>query len=188
MSSLPWVPLQGPLELLAALDRRWTVAVCTSAGLVLGLVVAVGAIVESLTVALTDTGIRLRRNGRTRAVARSDVDAVFLDGKRLVVLDRASRQVVRDRPEATAAEVERAFRAHGYPWRDRDPYTDLYRRWVPDTPNLPPSVNAVLAAREVMLRGKLDRDVAELRDEVQELGFTVRDEQFRQYWRPLVRS
>jgi hypothetical protein len=46
----------------------------------------------------------------------------------------------------------------------------------------------VLKARELALRKRAGRDVAELRDEAQKLGFVVRDDGVRQYWRPLVRS
>jgi len=71
---------------------------------------------------------------------------------------------------------------------DVDPYADRYRRWVPDTPELPAEANAVLAAREIALKKKARREVRDLREVVEKFGFAVRDEQDRQYWRPLVRS
>lgn len=186
--TLPWVPMGGPLRLIASFEGPWALGLCVVAGLVLGLGLAFVATVEALTVTLTDSQIRLRKDQKSRTIERSDVDAVFVDAKLLVVLDRESRQLVRERHESTAAGLERAFRAHGYPWVERDPYGELYRRWVPDTPEVPPAVNAVLRAREVALQQKVAKDVTELRDEVQKLGFVVRDEGVGQYWRPLVRS
>jgi hypothetical protein len=59
---------------------------------------------------------------------------------------------------------------------------------VPDTPDLPGAVHALLKAREAALKKRAGRDVAELRDEVQKLGFVVRETATRQYWRPLIRS
>jgi hypothetical protein len=187
-ATLPWAPLQGPLKLVASFDKRWVDVVAVGAGLVLGLGFAAAAFAESTKLTLTDTGVELRRNDKTRNVARAAVDAVFVDGKDLVVLDRESRQLVRERYEGKADEVERAFRAHRYPWLPADPYAELYRRWVPDMPDLPPAVNAVLKARAVALTKKIAVDVAELRDDVQKLGYVVRDEGSRQYWRPLIRS
>jgi hypothetical protein len=187
-ATLPWVPLQGPLKLIASFDQRWVDIVCIGAGLVLGLGFAAAGFADSTKLTLTDTDVELRRNDTTRNVARAAVDAVFVDGKDLVVLDRESRQLLRERYEGKAADVERAFQAHRYPWLPADPYVGLYRRWVPDMPDLPPAANAVLKAREVALTKKIPVDVAELRDEVQKLGYVVRDEGSRQYWRPLIRS
>jgi hypothetical protein len=185
---LPWVPLGGPLRLVASLRGPWALAALVGIGAALGLGFAVLAVVESLKVTLTDNAIRLDKDGRSRAVARSEVAAVFVDGKALVVLDRESRQLVRDTCESKPAAVARAFRAHGYPWVEGDPYAELYRRWVPGTPDLPAAADALLKARELALRKRAGRDIAELRDEVQKLGFVVRDDGSRQYWRPLVRS
>jgi hypothetical protein len=185
---VPWKPLKAPLKLIASFDGTWLYVVSLGAGLALGVGLAYAAVVESLKVTVTDAAIRLDKNEKTRTLPRDDVDSVFLDGKYLVVIDRESRQLVRDKHESTAAKVAQAFREHGYPWAEQDPYAELYRRWVPDTPDLPPAVNAVLAAREGVLRQKSGRDIAELREEVQKLGFVVRDEGTRQYWRPFVRS
>jgi hypothetical protein len=185
---LPWVPLSGPLKLIASFRGTWALGILVGIGAVLGLGLAFLAIVESLKVTLTDNGIRLDKDGRARTIARGEVAAVFVDGRTLVVLDRESRQLVRDMCESKPAAIARAFRAHGYPWVDGDPYAELYRRWVPDTPDLPAAANALLKAREVALRKRAGRDVAELRDETQKLGFVVRDDGARQYWRPLVRS
>lgn len=188
LSGLPWIPMRGPLRLVAALDAWWAHAALMLAGVILGLLLAHAAITESLRVTVTDRRLRLDREGKSRTVERAEVSAVFVDGPHLVVLDQASRQLVRERHDSTAAKIARAVRAHGYPWRDRDPYEQLYRRWIRDSPDLPGPVNAVLAARETALRNKVRQDIDELRDEVQNLGFVIRDEGHRQYWRPLVRS
>lgn len=186
---LPWVPFAGPLRLVATLDGGFGRFVVLGAGLLLGVAVAFLAVHEALQVTVADKELRLRLGDLTRTVPRGDVSAVFVDGRQLVVLDRESRQVVRDRLErAGEPRVAEAFRAHGYPWQDRDPYAALFRRWVPDLPDVPAAVNAVLAARAVALANKSATDATELRDEVQKLGYTVRDDGTTQHWRPLVRS
>jgi hypothetical protein len=187
--TLPWVPFGGPLRLVAALDDGWGRVAGVGAGVLLGAALAFIAVQETLKVSVGDDRLTLTLGERTRTVVRGEVDAVFVEGKQLVVLDRESRQVVRERLEnAGSPVVERAFRAHGYPWVARDPYDELFRRWVPDLPDLPAAVNAVLAARAVALSNKSATDATELRDEVQKLGFTVRDDGAVQHWRPLVRS
>jgi len=182
------LPVRPVFRLVGAVDEPWEIAVALAVGLLLGAGVAVLAFTESMTVTLTGAQARFATHDRIRTVPRADVDAVFVDGRRLVVLDRESRQLVRDTHQASAAVLAGAFRAYGYPWRDADPYADLFRRWVPGTPDLPAATNAVLAAREVALKKKAGRDVDDLRDAVEKLGVTVRDEGARQFWRPLVRS
>lgn len=186
--SLRWVPEHGVLRLLDSWRGPLAPLLLGGVGLLAGVVLVVLAVVTTLRVTLTNDWVRLRKDDTTRTVHRDEIDAVFVDGRQLVILDRASRQLVREETEASAADVARAFTAHGYPFVERDPYEDLYRRWVPDTPDLPGAVNALLKARETALRRKAGRDVAELREEVQKLGFVVRDgKSAAQYWRPLVR-
>lgn len=188
LSTLPWIPMRGPLRLIAFFDEWWATVAFLTAGLLLGALFAHTAITGSLRLVVTDRSLRLDLDGESRTIARDLIDAVFLDGPELVVLDRESRQLARERHESTADAIARAMRAHGYPWTGQDPYEQLYRRWVRDGPELPSAVNAVLVAREAALRRKVRRDVVELHDEVQKLGFVVRDDGHRQYWRPLVRS
>ncbi len=184
---LRWTPMRRPLKVIDSFEGPWAAAGLGAAGLLLALLLAYLAILTCLKVTLTDSWIRVEQNDRKRTIDRPDVDAVFVEGKKLVILDRDSRQLLRETSEAGAADMARAFTAHGYPWVEQDPYEELYRRWVPDTPDLPGAVNALLKAREAALKKKAGDDIAELRDEVQKLGFVVRDDAAKQYWRPLVR-
>ena len=182
------VPMRIVFRFVASADRSWEVAIWIAAGFLVGLGVGLVGLTESAKVTLTSAEIRLDRDDRSLTIACDDVTAVFLDGKRLVVLDRESRQRVYESTQAPGPRLASAFRAHGYPWRDSDPYEGLYRRWLPDTPDLPVAVNAVLKVREEALRKNARRDADDLRDDVQKLGFVVRDEGDRQYWRPFVRA
>src|SRR4051812_6027841 len=171
--TLSWVPLGGPLKLVSLLDHGWGAVAAPVVGGLLGVALAWVAFAESLTVTLTDREIRLVKDQKTRVIPSVQVHTVFLDGKQLVILDPESRQLLRDRHEASGTRLAQAFHAHGYRWADHDPYRDLYRRWVRDTPDLPPAVNAVLAARDLALTRNVAADVRELRDEVQKAGYVV---------------
>jgi hypothetical protein len=186
--SLRWVPEHGALRLVDSWDGPLAPLLLGLAGLLLGLVLAGLAIFTTMRATVTDEWIRVQIGDKKRTIGRAEVDAVFVDGKKLVILDRESRQLLREPSEGKAADIARAFTAHGYPWVKADPYEELYRRWVPDTPDLPGAVNALLKAREAALKKKAGDDIAELHDEVQKLGFVVRDgKSAKQYWRPLVR-
>jgi hypothetical protein len=186
--SLRWVPEHGALRLVDSWDGPLAPLLLGGGGLLLGLVLAGLAIVTTLKVTVADEWIRVQKDDKKRTIDRAEVDAVFVDGKKLVILDRESRQLLRETSESKSADIAGAFTAHGYPWVKADPYEALYRRWVPDTPDLPGAVNALLKAREAALKKKAGDDIAELHDEVQKLGFVVRDgKSAKQYWRPLVR-
>jgi hypothetical protein len=180
---LPWVPFAGPLRLIDSIPDPWLQLGAAGLGLVAGGWIGIAAIVESLAVTITDQQVELTIDGRTRTFGRAQIGSVFLDGKDLVLLDPATRELSREKPESSARAVEAGFRAHGYPWTGTDPHLAAYRLWAPDLPGLPDGVNALLSARTRALAKKQKDDAAELLREVGRLGIVVRDEGTRQYWR-----
>lgn len=188
VASLPWAPFQGPFTLIASVaDRPLATAVALLVGGLAGLVVVFLAEHDYVTVTVGDGEITMARGGSSQSVGRASIGAVFLDGKQLVLLGRATEELARqggDLPDAK--RLEDAFLAHGYPWHaDGDPHRDEYQRWVEGTPGLPAGADALLKARARALdKGDKD-DAAELRTELAKLGIVVRDENKRQYWRRL---
>lgn len=185
-----WVPFRGPLKLIAGWDGWWVVAICIALGLVAGVVLAGMALEDTLKVTVTDRSVEFLKNQQTVTVPRERVKVAFLDGKEIVLQDATSRELARekhDQLKSDAKQIPLAFRAHGYPWSDGgDPHADRFRRWIEDEPELPPAVNAVLKARSKAFdqgdKGRADR--RELRDEISKLGYTVKDVEKKQYWRP----
>lgn len=183
VTSFSWVPLPGPLELLARLPEPASTLVAIGLGTAAGLAMAYQGQRETLTVTISPDRVLLTRDGETTEVARRSITAGFLDRKQLVLLGRAGDELARVPSDLDAGRLAKAFESRGYPWRPADPYHDQYRRWVPDAPDLPTGANALLAARERALGRRDKSDVAELRTELARLGIVVRDEQQRQYWR-----
>ncbi|MFG2646653.1 hypothetical protein [Streptomyces sp. NPDC048436] len=186
LSKSPVLPWRDGITFVGSLGRPWQTGVAVGVGLVAGLLLAFTDIDETLKLRLTDAELKAEQHEGTRTVERARVSAVFLDGKELVVLDETSRQVTRGTHKASAATLARAFRAHGYPWRDADPHASLFSRWIPGAPGLPAEAHAVLAARKAALKRKAGEDVRDLGETMQGLGYVVRDEGKDQYWRPLA--
>ncbi|HKA67590.1 MAG TPA: hypothetical protein VKG85_00585 [Actinomycetes bacterium] len=182
------LPMRPLFRLIAAVDRPLEIAIEVGICVLVGLGIAIAAMREATRLTLTDTELRVSTEAGGRTLARADIASVFLDGKTLVALDHESRQLVRETHEMPKPALAAAFERHGYPWQDADPHADRYREWLADAPELPPAVNAVLAARQVALYKKAHQEAGQLRTAVQNLGFVVRDEGARQFWRPLVRS
>jgi hypothetical protein len=185
-----WVPFQGPLKLIAGWDQWWVSVICVVIGLLAGVLLAAMALEDTLKVTVTGQSVEFLKNQKTVTVPREKVAVAFLDGKEIVLQDSTSRELARekhDQLKSEAKQIPAAFRAHGYPWSDSgDPHAHRFRRWVEDEPELPPAVNAVLKARSKAFddgdKGKAD--LRELRDEVTKLGYTVKDKEKKQYWRP----
>jgi hypothetical protein len=171
-----------------SIDRWWEVVVQAAILGALGVLGTVEILRRAATVTVGPDEMGLELGDDRRTVARADVEAIYREGDALVVLDRESRQVFRGDTRAGAAVLERAFREFGYPWRAADPFAELYHRWVPETGLLPVAADAVLSARAVALRKKAGKEAGELREALQKLGYAVRDDGDKQFWRPLVRS
>jgi len=185
VASLPWAPFQGLFELVDSAPEPYATIGAPVLGGLAGLCLAFLGAQESLTVVVADDRVTLQRgDGGVQEIDRGAVAGVFLDGKQLVLLGRATDELAREKSDLGAARLTEAFRAHGYPWlAEGDPYRDEYRRWVPDMPELPTGADALLKARDRALRKGENRDLAELRTELARLGVVVRDEEKRQYWR-----
>jgi hypothetical protein len=181
---LPSGPFHAAFELAASIpEPQGTIGGLVLGGLA-GTAIAYQTVKERITVTVTDDRVNLALRGSVRDFPRASVSAVFLDGKRLVLLGAATEELAREPCELNAVRLGDAFRTHGFAWQgDGDPYREEYRQWAEDTPDLPVSVNALLKARaRALAKGERD-DAAELRAELAKVGIVVRDEKTRQSWR-----
>ncbi|MQA32955.1 YqeB family protein [Modestobacter roseus] len=115
-ADLPWVPFQGPLELIGSLET-WPAWGWPAGGLVVGLLFAGYVIAVSPVLHVDPAEVEVRRRGRVeRVVPRDAVDAVFRRGSHLVIENRAGRVLFDDDVEGDADLVRDAFLAAGWPW------------------------------------------------------------------------
>lgn len=178
--TLERVPFRGPLEMIDSIPEPVATLGALGVGLVIGVLLALTAHSESLTVEVAADQVTLTDGeNRTSTFPRERVSAVFRDGSRLVLLGPDTGELARKPHDLSVPRLAEAFRAHGYPWSDGDPHAEEYRRWVPDMPGLPTGANALFTARN---KAGSD-DSAELRAELAKLGVVVRDDKGKQYWR-----
>jgi hypothetical protein len=184
MVKLPWAPLKIPAKLVDDLPEPAATIGALAIGAIAGLIVAGMAVSEQLTVTVAADRVSLARGGgAVGSMDRAAVDLVFMDGKRLVLLDAAGAELARESSDLPAERLRDAFQEHGYRWAAEDPHRDEYRLWVAPVTELPDSVNVLLTARRKALKDGRTNDVARLRTELARLGFVVREEQKHQYWR-----
>jgi hypothetical protein len=166
---LPVAPLRGLFRAVQGMPEPHNTIGALTLGAAAGLVLAWFVDAESLTVRFTRTEVMLIRPHARAVVPTGEVAVAFRDRDRLVLLGRTGRELAREPAHLSPRRLAPAFRAHGIAWADGDPYADAYRRWIPGSPEVPADANAVFAD--------------ELRGELARLGFVVRDDHKRQYWR-----
>jgi hypothetical protein len=180
---LKWVPFQGPLELVDSIPEPQVTIGAIVLGAIVGMVLAFLAKHESLALTIESGKTVLNKEGTSREFGREQISAVFKESGRLVLLGQRGEELATDQTDLSGKRLETAFREHGYPWTEGDPHADEFRRWVPDTPDLPTGANALFTARSKALEGGESDDIKELRAELAKLGVVVKDEKKRQYWR-----
>ncbi|MEU3933920.1 hypothetical protein AB0E85_18050 [Streptomyces sp. NPDC029044] len=187
--TLPWAPLEGPAELLTSVPEPALTLGTITVGVLGGLLLGFTAVDESLSVRVCDTRVTLAVRGSSQEFTREEISVLFRDGKQLVLLGPDGMERAREHSGLPWQRLADALTEHGYAWAEEDPHRAEFRRWVPGTPGLPPGADALLRARAQARKHEDDaRDARELRDELLRLGVVVRDEEKRQYWRPVRRD
>lgn len=182
------LPLKPVVALIASIDSVPEILANGVLWALIALVVIRAIQRESARIELSASEVRCQLDGELFVAERDEVGAVFLDGKLLTLLGRNSEQLFRGPTQASRARLAAAFTALNYPWRDQDPFADLFQPWSPAAGVLPDAADMLLSARGSALAKKQSASVAELTRSLQKLGVVVREEGKMQYWRPLVRS
>src|SRR5690606_14814255 len=102
LARLPWAPFQGPARLISHFDGTWLRLALMALGGIAGLAVAFIAVRELLTAVIDDSEVRFEKDGKRRAFARSEIAAVFVDGKQLVVLGTSGHELLRENTDEPA--------------------------------------------------------------------------------------
>ncbi|WP_229072947.1 hypothetical protein [Actinoplanes sp. DH11] len=182
------LPFGFVVKAVARVDVAWELGVQAALLIAAGLLTSAVILRQVTRVTVAGDEVELRTGDERRSIPRDAIGALYPERDALVVLDHDSRQMFHGEPGASRERLRVAFREHGYPWHDADPFAGLYHRWAPETGTVPIEVEAVLSARAVALRKKAGKEAGELRDSLQRLGYAVRDEGGQQFWRPLVRQ
>jgi hypothetical protein len=183
------LPLKPVFWFLGEIDDWWKVLTSAAVGALVGIGAAAAAAKRTVTVSVGDDDVVVVMGAgdgdRRRTVARAEVEAIFLDGRNIVVQGADSRRLISARLDASRPAIAQAFRERGYRWLEKDPNDGEYRRWRPEGDELPAEVNAVLAARAAALRKRSTAEAHDLAEALHRLGYDVREDGTRQDWRRL---
>lgn len=113
--ALPWVPFQGPLRLARELDAHVAWWVLALAGLVVGTVVGLGLVDETVVVTVDEREIVVRKGRQRARYARAQVHRVVVDGRRLSLRDERDVDLLDEKIDGEPADLVAALRRHGWP-------------------------------------------------------------------------
>jgi hypothetical protein len=178
-----WLPLPGPLTLVRKLPEPAATSVAIGLGVLFGLVLASFVDREALTVRISPAEVVLSRPGTVSKVPLAQVAVAFRERDHLILLGRTGRELAREPSYLSGHHLREAFLQRGIAWADGDPYSSAYRRWVPGLPEIPATAHALFEARQEALKSGDESDQRELRIELARLGYVIRDDHKRQYWR-----
>lgn len=135
--SLPWIPLEGPLRLVASFHGSPVKFITALLGLIAGIWFAHSIMKLLLTVHITDDSVELMKGKHVQTINSGDIALVFIDHKRLVLLGTDGYELAREEIDEKPKIIEQAFKKHHYVWSaEGDPFKDKFRRWVPESPDL----------------------------------------------------
>ncbi len=116
-TGLPWVPFQGPLELLGSFDQPWLAVGRPIIGLAAGLAFAAWVILDSPVLDFHAEEIHVRRRGEVeRVIERSKVDSVYRRGSKVVIETANGRKLFEDEIEGEKDVIRNAFLSYDFPW------------------------------------------------------------------------
>lgn len=179
----PLIPLRGIIELLASLNGLWISIVAAIIGMILGLLLAFIIFYESLEVTVTTEGLTMKIGDKTETILKKDISSVFIDDKQLIVLGKDSDVLYQEKFEGKQETVQDIFKRYYYPWYERDPYDEQYKRWVLGNSEYPEKIDDLLYARERSIREGKAKDAKYLLEDLAKLGVVIKDKNNSQYVR-----
>ncbi|WP_257009771.1 YqeB family protein [Evansella halocellulosilytica] len=183
LSKIPFIPFGGPLNWYSALENPWIPIISGSAGLLAGILFTIYAFSESLKMTISDKELELHLKNKVEIFAKKDIFALFIEGKKLVLLDHHGNELFRGQFESKKDHVEESLKRHNYPLKMNDPYENQYQRWVKDHPDFSGQINTLLSDRYDALKKGEQEEIQSLRKDLVKLGVIVKDEDDRQYVR-----
>ncbi|MHB9938127.1 hypothetical protein CF098_08890 [Clostridium sporogenes] len=181
--SLPWIPFQGPLKLIASYNGAWVDIVTMILGLIAGIILTIFSFHESLETSIYGDKVILKIRDDEIILKKKDISFIFMDKKQLVLLGHDNKELFRCKQELNKNRVSAAFIKHNYPWSDTDQFKEDFKTWVVDSPDLSPAANALLKSRKLAIEKGNDEEAFQLAQELWKLRVSVKEKDKRQYYR-----
>lgn len=116
LRSFPIVPFKPALEWVGSFDQIWAWVARPVVGALLGAVAAVLIIADEHLLEVGHDAVVIVHDKDRRRVAREQIVAIHLDGKKVIIEGTEGRTLFDKSVEAKRDDVRAAFRDRGYPF------------------------------------------------------------------------
>lgn len=180
---LPFIPLEKLFIFASHSNNFWFSISAMIIGVIAGIILSIFILSESLKVIISDDAIKLQIGDEQKIINKSDISAVYVEKKTLIILGKYSNELYRESLESKIETTKNAFLYHRYPWKEEDPFIKQYKRWVLGHPDFSNQINALLYAREQALKNDEEDEAKQLRKDLVQLNIVIRDDKNAQYVR-----
>ncbi|MBU8568226.1 hypothetical protein KM914_17730 [Virgibacillus pantothenticus] len=181
--TLPFIPMEGLLEKIVSFDRFLVSVIASVIGIILGFAFSWYVFYETLKIQISEQEVQLYIRNTQQVIKKGDITAVFMEQKQLVIQDLDGNESFREVSDIEVERVEEAFREHGYPWCDEDPYLHEFRKWELGNSVFPSEINSILYERLKAIREDEEKQANLLKQDLNKLGVVVKDRKTEQYVR-----
>ncbi|RIL87995.1 50S ribosomal protein L29 [Staphylococcus cohnii] len=180
---LPFIPLEKLFIFASHSNNFWFSISAMIIGVIAGIILSIFILSESLKVLISDDAVKLQIGDEQKIINKSDISAVYVEKKTLIILGKYSNELCRESLESKIETTKNAFLYHRYPWKEEDPFIKQYKRWVLGHPDFSNQINALLYAREQALKNDEEDEAKQLRKDLVQLNIVIRDDKNAQYVR-----
>lgn len=181
--SMPIIPKEKLVKLIASLNGTWVSIIATIIGMAAGVFFSMIIFAESLEVKVTYEGLQLKLDDKVTSIHKKDISAIYLENKQFIILGMQGNELYREVIESKKDKVREVMNNYRYPWKEKDPFDNEYKRWVAGHPDFSAEINALLNAREQALNEGEKKKAKQLQTDLAKLGVVIRDENNAQYVR-----
>lgn len=119
---LPFISLEK-LFIFASHSNNLSFSIVTMIiGVIVGIILSVFILSESLKVIISDDDIELQISDEQKVISKRDISTVFVEKKTLIILGQYSNELYRESIETNLETTKNAFLYHRYPWKEEDPF------------------------------------------------------------------
>ncbi|MFF3103422.1 YqeB family protein [Viridibacillus arvi] len=182
-SKLEWVPFQGPFKLVASLNAGWVIFATMAFGLLAGIILTLLIYDEILNIYISEDTLVFKIGKVEMKFLKDDISYIYIDHKDLVVIGHEGQEIFRYKKEISTKILKEELGELGYLFKDGNPYKEQFKKWVPGLTDLSLEADALLKAREMMLKNDNSEEVLQIAIELWKLHVSVKEIEAKQYYR-----
>ncbi|MCM3324780.1 YqeB family protein [Cytobacillus kochii] len=173
------------IELLNFINPFWLSVIFMFIGVIVGILFSLTIYSEALKMRITSESIHISKDDQEKQITKSNVKAVFVDKRQVVVIDQADREWLREISDINPGKIKDTLLMHSFPWVEENPYKQEYSLWKLEDERFSSSVNTILYERRNAIREGNTKKAKHLRNDLNDLGIFVKDQGEDQYVRSI---